>query len=218
MRILVLGSGFAGLWAAVGAARRLAELGVGPDRVQVTVISAEPFHDIRVRNYEPDISACRIPLETVLDPVGIQHITARVEAIDTAARQVSLARLGAADLRPAGHRAGQRARPPAAARAGRIRLRRRHLCRRRPAERAPRGPAGPAADRGVLHRDRGRRRPDRNRGGLRDARQAGRRVRRARRLAAGAADRPQRQGRLRHGRVGPPGDRKSAWPQWESRL
>ena len=91
LRILVLGSGFAGLWAAVGAARRLAELGVGPDRVQVTVISAEPFHDIRVRNYEPDISACRIPLETVLGPVGIQHITARVEAIDTAARQVSLA-------------------------------------------------------------------------------------------------------------------------------
>ena len=59
--IVVLGSGFAGLWSAIGAARRLAELGVGPDTVRVTVISSQPFHDIRVRNYEQDISACRIP-------------------------------------------------------------------------------------------------------------------------------------------------------------
>ncbi len=87
--IVVLGSGFAGLWSAIGAARRLAELGVGPDTVQVTVISSEPFHDIRVRNYEQDISACRIPLESVLDPVGVRHITALVQAIDTAAQQVT---------------------------------------------------------------------------------------------------------------------------------
>lgn len=87
--IVVLGSGFAGLWSAIGAARRLAELGVGPDTVRVTVISSEPFHDIRVRNYEQDISACRIPLETVLDPVGVRHITALVQTIDTAAQQVT---------------------------------------------------------------------------------------------------------------------------------
>ena len=85
----MLGSGFAGLWSAIGAARRLAELGVGPGTVRVTVISSEPFHDIRVRNYEQDISACRIPLETVLDPVGVRHITALVQAIDTAAPQVT---------------------------------------------------------------------------------------------------------------------------------
>jgi NADH dehydrogenase len=48
-RVLVLGSGFAGLWAALGAARRLDELDAA-DTVDVTVISAQPFHDIRVRN------------------------------------------------------------------------------------------------------------------------------------------------------------------------
>jgi NADH dehydrogenase len=31
-RIVVLGAGFAGLWAAIGAARKLDELGIGPDR------------------------------------------------------------------------------------------------------------------------------------------------------------------------------------------
>jgi NADH dehydrogenase len=90
-RVLVLGSGFAGLWAALGAARRLDELGVSPDAVEVVVISAQPFHDIRVRNYEADISACRIPLDDVLEPAGVQHVVGDVTGIDTAARTVSLA-------------------------------------------------------------------------------------------------------------------------------
>src|SRR6478609_11123094 len=83
-RVLVLGSGFAGLWAALGAARRLDELGVPQGAVDVTVISSQPFHDIRVRNYEADLSACRIPLQDLLEPVGVAHITAEVTGIDPA--------------------------------------------------------------------------------------------------------------------------------------
>lgn len=85
----VIGSGFAGLWAALGAARRLDELGVPPGSVDITVLSARPFHDIRVRNYEADLSACRIPLADVLDPVGIAHIATEVTAIDTDARALT---------------------------------------------------------------------------------------------------------------------------------
>jgi NADH:ubiquinone reductase (H+-translocating) len=87
-KIVVLGSGFAGLWAAVGAARRLDELGVAPSTVGVTMISSRPFHDIRVRNYEADLSPSRIPLRDILDPVGVRHITADVTAIDPSARTV----------------------------------------------------------------------------------------------------------------------------------
>jgi NADH dehydrogenase len=90
-RVLVLGSGFAGLWAALGAARRLDELGVSPDAVEVVVISSQPFHDIRVRNYEADISACRIALDDVLDPAGVRHIVGDVTGIDAARRAVSVA-------------------------------------------------------------------------------------------------------------------------------
>lgn len=50
--VIVIGSGFAGLWAALGAARRLDELAVPAGMVEITVLSAKPFHDIRVRNYE----------------------------------------------------------------------------------------------------------------------------------------------------------------------
>jgi NADH:quinone reductase (non-electrogenic) len=87
--VVVLGSGFAGLWAAVGAARRLDELHIPAGDVGVTVISSRPFHDIRVRNYESDLTACRIPLSDVLDPVGVAHITADVTAIDTAGRTIT---------------------------------------------------------------------------------------------------------------------------------
>ena len=87
--VVVLGSGFAGLWAAVGAARRLDELHIPAGDVGVTVISSQPFHDIRVRNYESDLSACRIPLSAVLDPVGVAQITAEVTAINTAGRTIA---------------------------------------------------------------------------------------------------------------------------------
>ncbi|MDT5225672.1 MAG: hypothetical protein QOG19_3079 [Mycobacterium sp.] len=88
-RVLVIGSGFAGLWTALGAVRRLDELGVPPATVDITVLSPQPFHDIRVRNYEADLSACRIPLSDVLDPVGITHVTAEVTTIDPDARSVT---------------------------------------------------------------------------------------------------------------------------------
>lgn len=87
--VVVVGSGFAGLWAALGAARRLDELAVPAGTVDITVLSPQPFHDIRVRNYEADLSACRIPLADLLDPVGVAHVTAEVTAIDTGARTVT---------------------------------------------------------------------------------------------------------------------------------
>jgi NADH dehydrogenase len=90
-RVLVLGSGFAGLWAALGAARRLDELGGAKGAVDVTVVTSQPFHDIRVRNYEADLSACRIPLQDLLDPAGIGQITADVTGIDPSAATVSTA-------------------------------------------------------------------------------------------------------------------------------
>ena len=68
--VVVIGSGFAGLWAALGAARRLDELAVPQGTVDITVLSAKPFHDVRVRNYETDLSACRIPLADLLETLS----------------------------------------------------------------------------------------------------------------------------------------------------
>lgn len=89
--VVVLGAGFAGLWAALGAARRLDELGTPPGAVEVIAVSAQPFHDIRVRNYEADLSPSRIPLQKLLEPAGVGHITAEVTGIDASTATVRLA-------------------------------------------------------------------------------------------------------------------------------
>src|SRR5262249_42506496 len=78
---------FAGLWAAVGGARKLAELGIPRGQVEILVVERNPYHGIRVRNYEPDLSNVAIPLAEVLDPIGVKHLTAEVEAIDVARQQ-----------------------------------------------------------------------------------------------------------------------------------
>jgi NADH:ubiquinone reductase (H+-translocating) len=87
-RIVVLGAGFAGLWSAVGAARKLDEIGIGPERVGITVVDRNAFHSIRVRNYEAALDGTRIPLDEVLRPIGVGRIEAEVADIDFARRRV----------------------------------------------------------------------------------------------------------------------------------
>jgi NADH:ubiquinone reductase (H+-translocating) len=88
-RIIVLGAGFAGLWSAIGAARALDERGIGPDRVQVTVVNATRWHCIRVRNYEADLRDARLPLADILDPVGVRLVVGEVVGLSVADRTVS---------------------------------------------------------------------------------------------------------------------------------
>ena len=87
-RIVVLGAGFAGLWAAIGAARKLDELGIGPDRVEVTFVDRSAFHSIRVRNYEAELGDTRVPLDDILRPIGVTRVEAEVTEIDFANRRV----------------------------------------------------------------------------------------------------------------------------------
>ena len=89
-RIVVLGGGFAGLWSAVGAARKLVELGCGPEAAEVTLVNRDAFHSIRVRNYEADLTLVRVPLDDVLGPVGIVRVEGVVAGIDLAGRAVTV--------------------------------------------------------------------------------------------------------------------------------
>jgi NADH:ubiquinone reductase (H+-translocating) len=99
-RIVVAGGGFAGLWAAVGAARKLDEMGIGGDRARVTLIERNSYHSIRVRNYEPDLADTVVPLADILEPVGIEHIQASVEGFDFAQRRVRVSKDGQPDTVP----------------------------------------------------------------------------------------------------------------------
>lgn len=89
-RIVVLGAGFAGLWAAIGAARMRDEIGAAGRDIEIRVIDRNPYHNIRVRNYEVDLSEVALPLPQLLDPIGVTHGLGEVEAVDPARRQISL--------------------------------------------------------------------------------------------------------------------------------
>jgi len=87
-QIVVLGGGFAGLIAAVGAARKLAELSTPRNEISVTVVNRDPWHAIRVRNYETDLRDVRVPLDDVLGPIGVDLVIGEVSAVDCSRHEV----------------------------------------------------------------------------------------------------------------------------------
>jgi NADH dehydrogenase len=89
-RILVLGGGFAGLWSAIGAARKLDELELSSNDVEITLVNRDAFHNIRVRNYESDLTHVRLPLDEILGPVDIRRVEGNVDAIDFANQIVNV--------------------------------------------------------------------------------------------------------------------------------
>jgi NADH dehydrogenase len=95
-RIVVVGAGFAGLWAALGAARKRDEIGARD--LEILVVDRNPYHNIRVRNYEVDTSEAAIPLAGLLDPVGVHHRVAEVQGIDPAKQQVSVTTNGGSEV------------------------------------------------------------------------------------------------------------------------
>ena len=87
-RIVVVGAGFAGLWSALGAARKLDELRVSPQDVEILVVNRDPYHGLRVRNYEADLGPTRVPLADLLEPVGVGLLLGEATGIDLPQRQL----------------------------------------------------------------------------------------------------------------------------------
>lgn len=86
-KILVVGSGFAGVWSAASAVR-LARAH-GAEDVSVTVVAPGDDLVIRPRLYEAGPDRMRVPLDRILGPVGVRRIPAIVTGIDTDRRTVT---------------------------------------------------------------------------------------------------------------------------------
>jgi NADH:ubiquinone reductase (H+-translocating) len=89
-QLLILGGGYGGTYAALGAARER-----GDADVAITLVSAEPDLVNRPRLYEPEPGPpIRYPLEYPLEPmltrVGVGFRLGRVTAIDVDVRRVML--------------------------------------------------------------------------------------------------------------------------------
>jgi len=89
-RILVLGGGFAGLWSAASAIHALELLGAATGPVQVTLVNPDAFHVVRVHCYEAELAPIRVPLDSVLEPIGVHRIEGTATEIDHRRRIVTV--------------------------------------------------------------------------------------------------------------------------------
>jgi NADH dehydrogenase len=83
-RILIVGSGFAGMYAALCAARLRDEQGVSPDTFEIVVVAPEPRLVIRPRLYERAPETMVAPLAEVFGAVDVRYEQGRVDVIDSA--------------------------------------------------------------------------------------------------------------------------------------
>jgi len=83
--ILVIGGGFAGVYAALAATR------TAGDAARVTLVSREPRLVMRPRLFEADPETLHAELPELLDPTGVTFVQGEAESIDLGARAVHLA-------------------------------------------------------------------------------------------------------------------------------
>ena len=87
--LVIVGGGFAGFWSAMSAVRQARALQVS-NQLKITLISKDPYHTIRPRLYEPDLSDVRIMLSDYCEPLGITLIVDEIIDIDTERSQLVL--------------------------------------------------------------------------------------------------------------------------------
>ena len=89
--IVIAGSGFAGMWAAISAARAVALAGKEGE-VAITVVSPTPSVTIRPRLYEAVLDNMTPDISDLLAAVGVAYIGGLVETVDAAAKMLTIAK------------------------------------------------------------------------------------------------------------------------------
>lgn len=85
-QILIVGAGFAGMWAALSAAR-LADK--NQQDIDITVIAPQPELRVRPRFYESSVQTLVAPLQPLFDVTGVNFLRGTVEQILPASKEVS---------------------------------------------------------------------------------------------------------------------------------
>jgi len=90
MRLVIIGAGFAGMYAALSAARLRDIEGVSPEALEIALVAPEPTLVVRPRLYEPKPETLTAPLQDVLKAIDVAYVQGRVETIDIKSRTVEV--------------------------------------------------------------------------------------------------------------------------------
>ncbi|WP_407118166.1 NAD(P)/FAD-dependent oxidoreductase [Bradyrhizobium sp. LMG 9283] len=91
MRLVIIGAGFAGMYAALSAARLREIQGVSPDELEIALVAPEPTLVVRPRLYEQNPETLTAPLLDVLKAIDVTYVQGSVETIETQSRMVRIA-------------------------------------------------------------------------------------------------------------------------------
>jgi len=104
--IVIVGGGFAGVWAALAAAELRRMRRARSRDISIHVVSRDSWLTIRPRLYESSLDDVRVPLDEVLAPAGVEYIRGNVTRIDTVGRVVVVADGGGHAAKPPPPRLG----------------------------------------------------------------------------------------------------------------
>jgi NADH:quinone reductase (non-electrogenic) len=90
MRLVIIGAGFAGMYAALSAARLRDIHGVSPEELEIALVSPEPTLVVRPRLYEPKPETLTAPLLDVLNAIDVVYVQGSAETVDAKARTVQI--------------------------------------------------------------------------------------------------------------------------------
>ena len=91
MRLVIVGAGFAGMYAALSAARLRDIQGVSPEELEIALVAPEPTLVVRPRLYEQKPETLTAPLLDVLKAIDVDYVQGSAETIDTKSRVVQIA-------------------------------------------------------------------------------------------------------------------------------
>jgi len=80
-KVVIVGAGFAGMWAALSAVRKLESVGQTDGSIEIILIAPEPTLYIRPRLYEKDVSGASAPLADLLIAAGVRYVQGTVQKI-----------------------------------------------------------------------------------------------------------------------------------------
>lgn len=91
MRLVIIGAGFAGMYAALSAARLRDIQGISPKEFEIALVAPEPTLVVRPRLYEPKPETLTASLLDVFNAIDVVYVQGSAETVDTQARVVQVA-------------------------------------------------------------------------------------------------------------------------------
>jgi NADH dehydrogenase len=89
-RLIIIGAGFAGMYAALSAARQR-DAAPSPAALEIILVAPEPRLVVRPRLYEQNPETLTAPLDDVLRAIDVDYVQGSAETIDTRKRTIEVA-------------------------------------------------------------------------------------------------------------------------------